>query len=52
VCDIALLAAPATLGVALQLGGFGAAELVSVLTTLVVLVLVMAVGRNFKRVVV
>jgi MFS family permease len=52
VCDIALLTAPAMLGVALQLGGFGAAELVSVLTTLVVLVLVMAVGRNFKRVVV
>jgi DHA1 family multidrug resistance protein-like MFS transporter len=48
VCDVALLSAPAMLGVALQLGGFGAAELVSVLATLVVLVLILGVGRRSK----
>jgi MFS family permease len=47
VCDVALLSAPATLGVALQFGGFGAAELVSVLMTAVVLVLVIVVSRAF-----
>jgi MFS family permease len=49
VCDIALLTAPAGLGVALQVGGFGAAELVSVLMTLVVLVLVVAVRQRSAR---
>jgi DHA1 family inner membrane transport protein len=43
VSDTALLSAPALLGVALQLGGFAAAELLSVGITLLVLVVVWAV---------
>jgi DHA1 family multidrug resistance protein-like MFS transporter len=45
VCDVALLSAPATLGAALQLGGFAAAQLVTVLMTVVVLVLVVGTTR-------
>jgi hypothetical protein len=40
-----LLSAPALMGLALQIGGFAAAEAVSVVTVLVVLVAVWAVGR-------
>jgi MFS family permease len=45
VCDTALLTAPALLGAAVQFGGFAAAELTSVLATLIVLLLVLTVGR-------
>ena len=37
VCDVAQLSAPASMGIALQIAGFGAAELVSLTTSLVVL---------------
>jgi MFS transporter, DHA1 family, multidrug resistance protein len=37
VCDVALLSAPASMGIALEAAGFGAAELVSLAVSLVVL---------------
>jgi hypothetical protein len=46
VSDVALLSAPALMGLALQIGGFEAAEGVSVLAVLLVLAAVWAVGRQ------
>jgi hypothetical protein len=45
VSDVALLSAPAVLGLALELGGFPAAEAVLVLTTAVALLVVWLARR-------
>jgi len=44
--DLALLSAPAVLGLTLQLGGFAAAELVTASTTLAVLIVIWMLGRT------
>ena len=46
VCDVALLSAPAVLGLTLQLGGFAAAEFATAAATLAVLVVILALGRS------
>jgi MFS family permease len=46
VCDVALLTAPAVLGLTLELGGFAAAEFVTAALTLAVLVTILARGRS------
>jgi MFS family permease len=46
VCDVALLSAPAVLGLTLQLGGFAAAELATAVTTLAVLIVIVAIGSS------
>jgi MFS family permease len=46
VSDVALLSAPALMGLALQIGGFAAAEGVSVLAVLLVLIAVWVVGSR------
>ena len=46
VCDVALLTAPAVLGLTLELGGFAAAEFVTAALTLAVLVTILALGRS------
>jgi hypothetical protein len=52
VCDAALLSAPAVLGVTLQLGGFAAAESVTAIATLGVLIVILMLGRTRKRAIV
>ena len=49
VCDVALLCAPAVLGLTLQLGGFAAAELVTAIATLGVLIVIMMLGHVRPR---
>jgi MFS transporter, DHA1 family, multidrug resistance protein len=49
VCDAALLLAPAVLGLTLQLGGFAAAELTTAVTTLGVLIAIVAIGQSAHR---
>jgi MFS transporter, DHA1 family, multidrug resistance protein len=46
VCDLALLSAPAVLGLTLQLGGFAVAELVTASTTLGVLIVIWMLGHT------
>jgi len=46
VCDVALLTAPAVLGLTLELGGFAAAELATAAATLAVLVVILTSGRR------
>jgi len=46
VCDVALLTAPAVLGLTLELGGFAAAELSTAAATLAVLVVILTSGRR------
>ena len=46
VCDVAILSAPAVLGLTLQLGGFAAAEFVTASTTLGVLIVIWTLGRT------
>jgi DHA1 family multidrug resistance protein-like MFS transporter len=46
VCDVAILTAPAVLGLTLQLGGFAAAEFVTASTTLGVLIVIWMLGRS------
>ena len=46
VCDLAILSAPAVLGLTLQLGGFAAAEFVTASTTLGVLIVIWTLGRT------
>jgi MFS family permease len=48
VCDAALLSAPAVLGLALQFGGFAAAEWVTASITLAAIIVIWAVGRSAK----
>jgi len=48
VCDVALLLAPAVLGLTLQLGGFALAELTTAVITLAVLVVIVAIGRSAR----
>ncbi|HLZ26958.1 MAG TPA: MFS transporter [Chloroflexota bacterium] len=45
VCDVAILSAPAVLGLTLQLGGFAAAEFVTASTTLGVLIVIWTLGH-------
>jgi MFS family permease len=49
VCDVALLSAPAVLGLTLQLGGFALAELTTAAATLAVLIVIVAVGQRRRR---
>jgi len=49
VCDVALLIAPAVLGLTLQLGGFAAAELAFAATTLAVLMTIVTLGRRGRQ---
>jgi len=49
VCDVAILSAPAVLGLTLQLGGFAAAEFVTASTTLGVLVVIWLLGHPSAR---
>jgi DHA1 family multidrug resistance protein-like MFS transporter len=46
VCDVAILSAPAVLGLTLQLGGFAAAEFVTASTTVGVLIVIWTLGRT------
>ncbi len=46
VCDLALLTAPAVLGLTLQLGGFPLAEFVTAAATLAVLIAIVVLGRS------
>ncbi len=48
VCDLALLTAPAVLGLTLQLGGFPLAEFVTAAATLAVLIAILALSRSGK----
>jgi MFS family permease len=48
VCDLALLTAPAILGLTLQLGGFPLAEFVTAAATLAVLVAILVLGRSIR----
>jgi MFS family permease len=48
VCDLALLTAPAVLGLTLQLGGFSLAEFVTAAATLAVLVAILVLGRSVR----
>jgi MFS family permease len=48
VCDLALLTAPAVLGLTLQLGGFPLAEFVTAAATLAVLVAILVLGRSVR----
>jgi MFS family permease len=49
VCDVAILSAPAVLGLTLELGGFPLAEIVNASTTLGVLCLIWTFGRTRKQ---
>jgi DHA1 family bicyclomycin/chloramphenicol resistance-like MFS transporter len=49
VCDVALLSAPAVLGLTLQLGGFALAELTTGAATLAVLIVIVAVGQRRRH---
>jgi MFS family permease len=49
VCDVAILSAPAVLGLTLELGGFPLAELVNASTTLGVLCLIWTFGRSLNQ---